>query len=427
MCVALLFVNIFLSNYYKFAQVRPVNTALKIASLRAGKYLVGYATVSLLIYFALRTIVYRVYQTVNTAPASTWQSSFDPITVLPQFDTSKVSFKYDIKFFSAFAAPFVFLSSLVFAVAGGIGMAALPLSLIQQFIDRPVAMTAQQEVLTRKILLSETEKAIKLAQKIRDVERDMKIVATSDKIGRFNLQRKLQKKHNIAKEAWLSFEETWEAFNRDYNILNSNPLHYWGALILGSVFLVLSLLFFVNATLSIAGWYVVFEWVLNRSKQRYFFFGVATLFLISVYFCLGIMAGSVRISRRFHGFLNSYPLRKNGTFTHTFFWLINAMLLGIFGMTLHVIRTLPFFLRFSEFDFLFNKLIVHIFGFHFLFQYKLFEWVFVALFLLTAASYFTVPSASQRLRALLSDREAEFESQKAELMQMQAADAAKAE
>lgn len=362
--------------------------------------------------------------TTSTGGASAWESSFDPITVLPQFTTSKVAFSYDIKFFSAFAAPFVFLSSLVFAVTGGIGMAALPLSLIQQFIDRPVAMTAQQEVLTRKILASETEKAIKMAQKIRDVERDMKIVAKNDKTGRFHLQRKLQKKHNVAKEAWLSFEETWEAFNRDYNILNSNPLHYWGALVLGSVFLLLSLLFLTHSTLSIGGYYGVLEWVLNRSKERYFFFGVITLFLISVYFCLATMAGSVSISRRFHGFLNSYPLRKNGTFTHTFFWLINAMLLGIFGMTLHVIRTLPFFLRFSEFDFLFNTLVVHVAGFHLIYQYKLFECVFVALFLLTAASYFTVPSASQHLRALLGAREAEFEAEKAELMQMQTADAA---
>ncbi len=371
-------------------------------------------------------MVAKIYLKVKskTSTASVWESSFQPIALLPSFTEAREYYNFDIKIFSAFAAPFVFISSVVFAVTGGVGMAILPLALIQRYLDRPVAMTAQQEVLTRKILLNESEKAIKLAQKIREVERDMKIVAKSDKTGRFKLRHKLQRKHNEAKEAWLSFEEMWEAFHRDYNILNSNPLLSWGALILGIFFLVLSLLFVLNALLSMFGVYVIFEWILNRTKEQFFFFGVLTLFLISLYFCLGIMAGSVQISRYFHGFLNSFPIRKNRTFIHSFFFLINVMILGIFGMTIHVIGALPFFLRFSEFDYLFNRLIMHIRITQYMYKLKLFEVVFVGLFLLTVASYFMFPSASQKLKGLLHEREAEFEGQKAKIMELESADAA---
>lgn len=413
--LTLLFTNKFLSDYYKFCQVRTPKDALRIAAIRTGRVFGIYLGTCLFVYFGIRHIVYRVDQ-VST---SSYRTSSGPILALPSPPVTKGVYLIDIKLFSAVVTPFVFASSWVFAVFGGIGMAMLPLGLIQRFLDRPVQMDAQQEVLAKKILLNESEKAIKTAQKIREIERDLKIISKNDNTSRFVTQRRLNRKHNQAKEAWLTFEELFEAFTRDQNIIRSNPLVDWAALLLGAVFMLLSVLFVANALLSIFGVFTVFETLLARTKQRLFFYGLLSLFLICFYFALGLMAGSVKVFRLFHGFLNSFPVRKNATFTHSFFMHLNAMILGLFGMTVHVIRSIPFFLRFSEFDFLINRLIVHTRFIHFFYQFHVFEYVFVLLFLFTSAFFFMKPSPTQELREKRREREARFEVEKERLREIE--------
>lgn len=406
-----------MSDYYKFAQVRTTKDALMIAGKRTGRIMIGYLSASILVYFGIRKIVYRL--TERTVSESEFSSSFDNAAIIAKVTDFKGVYNFDIKIFSAFAAPFVFVSSCMFAIFGGLGMALLPLSLIQQFRDRPKQWSPEEEVIAKKMLLKESEEAIKRAVKMREVERDLKIIKDSDTESKFLTQRKLDQQNRKAKEAWLTFEELFRAYNKEKNILKANPLLEWGSLVLGIFFSLVSVCFVGNAFLAIFQNYIIFETITRASKKEFFFYPLIMIVLISFYFLLAILAGSTKLCRIFHGFMNTFPVRKNATFTHSFCFYLNLVIMGLFGMTVHLIRSLPDFLRFSEFNYLINRLIVHIRFVHYFYQFHLFEYVFVLTFMFGLVIFSMKPSPTQVLRQKLQHRLKEHENEREKLKEIE--------
>ena len=415
--IVTIFANKFLSDYYKFAQVQTTYTAIKIA-LKRSAWLCGFYSASIFsIFIIIQKVVYRINSVSNKQDQLTCSFSLDLMRVDPYLN--RMTFDYNVRFFTAFATPFVLVSSFVFAIFGGVGLAYMPLRLVQIYIERPVKMEAEQQVLAKKILLKLSEDAIKTARAISDVERDLKIIAKDDIKSKIKNKALIYEKNIEAKEAWLSFEEHFEAFRKDDNILKNIPVVYLLSLSVGIVFIVFSVLFVINTALSIFKNYVIFEKLLEHNKDGFYCFGIITLFVVSLYFGIALMAGSSKICRLFHGILNSFPIRKNKTFTHSFFLNLNIVLMGLYGMMVHIIRSVPNSLRFSEFDFLINQLVVHVKYVHYLYRFHIFEYLLVFSFLITVFKFFLFQTPTQNLRQKIKERIHELKVQREQMMEME--------
>lgn len=413
-----IFMNKFFSEYYKFSQVRQTSYALLIAAKKVSILVIGYLICFMFIFLVLPKVVYPVKSItaqngILKVPSNSVKTSLTPSVI------DKDYYSFDIKFFSAFLSPFVVISSFAFAIFGGVGMAFLPLSLIQRWLDRPVSLTAEQHVFARKILLKESENAINVAVKVNELERDLKIIAKNDVKSILKNKRTLFKRQNQAKESLLRFEEMFDCYKRQDNILKSNPVYDLISLIVGIILIITSSSLVILAARSIVRDYFIMEWILDSGKKKFFFYGIFVLFLICLYFALAILAGSVKISRGFNGYLNSFPVKKNKTFTHSFFLHVNIMLFGLFGMMIYLVRSIPYFLRFIEFDFLVNKLIVRIKFIRYLYKWRVFEIIFIACFLYTLGKHFMDPSPARILMNKINERKVEFESDKEQILEIQ--------
>ena len=95
-------------------------------------------------------------------------------------------------------------------------------------------------------------------------------------------------------------------------------------------------------------------------------------------------------------------------------------MLGLIGMAVFMIRCLPDFLRFSEFDFLMNKLILHINVIHYLYQYRIFEYIFVLSFVTTVFGLLMFSSGVRKFRQQLKICEQELDEKKLKLKEIEA-------
>lgn len=390
--LCLIFLNNLAQNYFNVVMSGRRTRKIIAATVKTVVPLLAYMGIVSCIYFANNRFRKTIVLHVSSVEAFDLSSSTD---VFDEAHVAKraVRFFANLDFFHCFLVPFVLLCKLAFSVVGGTGLALLPINLIFIWVHRPKQRDPEDHVLGKKILRDMSEELIKHGRLAHDIQRDIDLNTTDDERELRMKSLNLKKRMLELKRDLIEFEEMYESFNEEDNIIDSNPLIYIGALVLGILLGLLSLLLIMHMILTVAGLYAALEafflWI-----ARYNNITSMILFVIfALYLCLTVLYGATQLTFLSSYFLKTHPVRPGQTWTDTFLLNINLGLFGTFGMLIFLLDYCRKYLRFLDADTLFNKILSRAHVVHFLKKGLIFGYILMLCFLTTFfISFFLITS-----------------------------------
>jgi hypothetical protein len=411
--LALSFINIVARHSYYFVTKERRARSLPWTLLKISAPVVLYVGCAFYAYFVVRkfnkTIVYEV------APISAFEISSEMTVGTSDVKNKFVMYNANVSLWYCFITPFVFLSKLAFAIFGGAGMALLPMKLIDLYNNRPKQAEPEKHILYKKVLRNSTEALIDEGRAIYDLQRDIQMNTTDNakelKAKKANLKKRLyEMKYNL-----IEFEESYEKFDAEDNILESNPLEYLGYLLLGIVTGVASLVIIIHALITVIGIYGILEWGFLRIARYNNILSMFVLFMVFLYLTVAVIYGSVTLSYLSNWAFNTHPVKENGTWTDTFLLNINFSLYGVMGMIIFMTTYCRSYLRFLEVDTLFNKIISRTQLLYFLKKGLIFGYILMLCFLTAFFVSFFLVTNRESMGEKIEEQTRAYKADKAKL------------
>jgi len=210
-----------------------------------------------------------------------------------------------------------FLGWFFFVVFGGIGIAALPLDLLNDYANRPQRIDLE-EFAKQKMLLN--ERATKL------IEIGRKFTAEGRHAKRTRANRRT---YNKFKQAVYFLEKDWEKVKVAYKQRGGNPLIFLLQLVGGILSLVLSIVWIIHVIL-----YTFVQPPVSPFLNAYFvaldrvfpLFGTLTYAIFSVYLLLCVIKGNIKFGLRVFIF-QIHPMRIGATMMNSLLFNTELILL----------------------------------------------------------------------------------------------------
>ena len=288
----------------------------------------------------------------------------------------------------AWIFPIIFLEFLgwfLFVVFGGIGLTALPMDLIIDFIYRPRPRKAE-EIAERKIALRRrTEELMEFTKQIEDkTERYDEEKEDKNFFSKWSGKRKIKSKEKELTAELYKLEEEFEIFEAECN-LTANPLWDWFKLFLGIILGILSFVILLHIILNVLAFSngkpvspflnTVFVW-LEFSIARF----VSTIFFtfLTVYILLCVVKGNIKFGLRLFFLIKIHPMKVGRTYMNSF--LFNGILiLFCVPATIHFqVILFQSYMVMTASSYLFTVMIQKMKFFTWFFNSKFFIYFFVA-------------------------------------------------
>ena len=310
---------------------------------------------------------------------------------------SSIGLKVNIIIYSV--AVLTFVSWLVFALFGGIGLASVPIDFFISFINRPKNINNADAKERKKILFEEVEDLQKLGEEVSEMERN-------------GAQKKLfftptKRKYNRLKNEFVS---RFALAQKEFDILNKNNYIYDNfAVVFYYLLIPLGILSTILTILWVIQFICSYFYILKGLKDRrpgypflsymliffqdhdvsflsFIFFALLTLYLL---FC--VMKGNFQFGVRFLCCWSVHPMKKGKTYMDSFLFNISLVLLGSMAITQFVSDCLSDYIAFTDIDTLFNTLIKNLKFFKYFYRYYVFQYIFFAIFVLSLIYLFCKP------------------------------------
>ena len=301
---------------------------------------------------------------------------------------SNIELKVNIIIYSI--AVLTFISWIVFALFGGIGLASIPIDFFISFVNRPTNLD-NEEAKERKLnLYEEIEELQKLGDEIVKMEKS----GVQHKMFFMPSKRNYNKKKN-------DFVSRFALVQKEYEILNKNNyIKDSFAVIIYYLLIPLAILSSILTLLWVIQFICSYFYILKGSKDRrpgypflsymliffqdhdvsflsFFFFALLTLYLL---FC--VIKGNFTFGVRFLCW-KVHPMEKGKTYMDSLLFNISLILLGSMAITQFVSDCLSDYIAFTDIDTLFNTLIKNLKFFKYFYRYYIFQYIFFVIFILT--------------------------------------------
>ena len=322
----------------------------------------------------------------------------DPPKICQTLDKdSSIELKVNIIIYSV--AVLTFVSWLVFALFGSIGLASVPIDFFISFINRPKNLNNSDVKERKKILFEEVEELQKLGEEVSEMERkgaQTKLFFTPTK-----------RKYNRIKHEFVS---RFALVQKEFDILNKNNyiadnfavVFYYLLIPLGILSTILTILWVIQF---ICSYFYILKGLKDRrpgypflsymliffqdhdvSFLSFLFFAILTLYLL---FC--VMKGNFQFGVRFLCCWSVHPMKKGKTYMNSFLFNISLVLLGSMAITQFVSDCLSDYIAFTDIDTLFNTLIKNLKFFKYFYRYYIFQYIFFVIFILSLIYLFYKP------------------------------------
>ena len=322
----------------------------------------------------------------------------DPPKICQTLDKdSSIELKVNIIIYSV--AVLTFVSWLVFALFGSIGLASVPIDFFISFINRPKNLNNSDVKERKKILFEEVEELQKLGEEVSEMERkgaQTKLFFTPTK-----------RKYNRIKNEFVS---RFALVQKEFDILNKNNyiadnfavVFYYLLIPLGILSTILTILWVIQF---ICSYFYILKGLKDRrpgypflsymliffqdhdvSFLSFLFFAILTLYLL---FC--VMKGNFQFGVRFLCCWSVHPMKKGKTYMNSFLFNISLVLLGSMAITQFVSDCLSDYIAFTDIDTLFNTLIKNLKFFKYFYRYYIFQYIFFVIFILSLIYLFYKP------------------------------------
>lgn len=410
-------INMWFYWYYKGAGPSDNKRPIQRASLKLGILLSVYAGCAIVVLKVFGKVNYRV--DLISVGIGVLDSSESNTMLEVEMPLDKKTMYGPVDWVAASVTPFVVLASLSFAICGGAGFAFLPLELIDRYIYRPRLLEPDEYIVARKVLVDESSAVIARAKEAYELERDLQLMNPNE-TKKINMKKQLLKRRRYdAKRAFIEFEEMLEDYYADENVAETNPITSYVYLITGIVFLVFSGVLMLHTFVSINGMTGVLEFTLIYIESSSWQGCLGLFLFILLYLGGALLFGSFKVSQIVSYQIGSNPVRHKKTYANTFLLHINFCLCGFFGIGLYLVRFTPRYMRYIQFDFFFNRVVVRTVYIHYIYRFKVFEYVLVLSFLISIYVSFFINNGSFALREKIKALKLEIQSQKEKVVKME--------
>lgn len=286
-----------------------------------------------------------------------------------------------------------FIGWFFFVTFGGIGLSALPVDLIIEFIDRPKKIdTLKYEEQRREI----GKDAADLLAAAEDLQRRDSELASDTGWGAARRKKKLQADYNKWKSDVLFLEEDFDA-NKTSKEGGENQIVAIVKLIVGILFAIMSIMWilhivlYVIVTKEVEGFTCLFLNSLFSAFESPGLYpvGVAIFGAFNLYLLLCVVKGCLKFGLRIFIFFSIHPMKMHGTPLNSI--LFNILMVMLTSATVVQFQQLAFsdYARLTDADVMFSAQIKYLTFYVFFFEHNVFLYVLLAWFLLTIIFLFT--------------------------------------
>ena len=153
----------------------------------------------------------------------------------------------DVSFVIFLIAMVVFVGMFLFTVFGGVGLFAMPLDLIHAYTRKPVLKDAKEIKKIENDLAEKTSELIQMAGRVREQkEKYDQSKGVSGFFSRFRESGKIKTEAKKLRVGFASLKKDFEVYKFEAKIKDSNPLWYILYFVLGCVFFVISILWWLH-------------------------------------------------------------------------------------------------------------------------------------------------------------------------------------
>jgi LMBR1 domain-containing protein 1 len=290
-----------------------------------------------------------------------------------------------------YAGLMAWMGWFVFAIFGGIGMAAMPLDLILAFTDRPRHMDAVEFAESQVILRDRVNELVNVGELLK-IEREEKAQQNGGKGGGF-FSREARKEAAELKHTMLQFkqavylleEDAQDFANCTVNYKNYNPLIPYGYLLGGFCAFAISICWVVQIIL-----YVLPPTPVTPFLNTYFswfdqwfpLIGVLSVAIFSFYLLICAVKGCFKFGIRFL-FFQIHPMKLNKTYMSSFLFNVALILLCALPVVQFSVTAFQDYARYTTINQVFNVQVKYLKFFGWFWQKKFFEYSLLAISLVT--------------------------------------------
>ena len=290
-----------------------------------------------------------------------------------------------------FAGLMAWLGWWLFALFGGIGMAALPLDLILAFVNRPKHMDAVEFAEAQMGLRERVNELVDIGELIK-IERDQKATAGIVTSG-WSFDSESRKAARDERQALLGFKQAVFLLEKDVedfqamsvNYENYNPLIPFFSLLAGicaaimSIFWVLHIFVFIVPDPPLAPFLNnYFKWF----DEWFPLFGVLSVALFVVYLLFCAVKGCFKFGIRFM-FFHIHPMKVGKTYMSSFMFNIALVLLCALPVVQFAQEAFSDYAADSEIRIIFGVQVQNLTFFSKFFVKNVFIYIFLSIFVLT--------------------------------------------
>ena len=362
------------------------------------------------IFFLLITII--LYATIGKADipinsivcdyssiSSSSQNSFSPLNLnINNCEEYDESITIKVNFIIYAIAVLLFVSWILFALFGGIGLAAVPIDLFCAFKNRPKHMRSI-EIERRK------KKLLKNVESLRNLGNEVKILESNGDHKRFIFSSKRRNYNNKLSQ----FRAGYKLVDDEYKIVNAEKearkkgncviVLYYLLIPLGIIATIFTILWLIQFFLSyfyrkngrpgvpfLARMYIFF----NDHDVAFLSFIIFSLLSLYLLFC--VIKGNFKFGIRLLCCWQIFPMKKNGTYMNTFIFNVTLILLASCSITQFCSDCLEDYVAFTDINMIFNVQIRYLKFFRIFYKNHIFQYIMFAIFVISLIYLLIRPS-----------------------------------
>jgi len=341
---------------------------IKTAVLWEFGTLVVFGIIVTVLYFTL-----GVAQVPVTQLTASWQSPSDYKSCIECKCDPTQFVSYRVSFILYLISILTFIGVFLFILFGGIGMAALPIDLIQGFKYRPRYMTVEQYKQGKMKVSARVNALIEKGNKLKE--------RWASSGGRPRSRRDRATYNEFRADVYL-LEEEWTRLDKSYN-KGVGPrlltmIWAWTQLILGMISVVLTLLWIIHIIL-----YEVLRPPPTTFLNAMFIaldnvfglFGTLAYAIFSFYLLWAVIKGNFKFGLRIPFIFEIHPMKVGDTMMNSF--LFNCLMLLLCSMAVVQFCTAAFsqYSRFTGIDEIFNVGVKNLAGIKYIWMYYFWAWI----------------------------------------------------
>ncbi|MCQ2818090.1 MAG: LMBR1 domain-containing protein, partial [archaeon] len=314
----------------------------------------------------------------------------------------------DISYIIYLIAIITFISWILFAILGGIGLAAIPLDFFFDFCTRPKNMRSMEVRQRKEELIKNLEELQELGEKVSqcEIKGDHKRFALSKPRRSYNSKLKEFKQMYLEAEEEYQILNIAEEMKKDGNCV---ILLYYLLIPLGIVtacFTILWLIQFICTYIYmkkdrtpgypfLSNMFIFFQ-DHDVGFLSFFFFSLFCLYLL-----WATIKGNIKFGGRIFCCVSIHPMKKDGTYMNSFLFNIMLVLLCSFSIVQFCSASFTDYVTFTDIDIIFNVQIKYLKFFSIFYKYYIFEYLLLAsfiisLFALTCCRKYTRTTATSK-------------------------------